>query len=672
MGSIIGGVYASGMPIDEIERSAQEIDWALAFQERPDRSAMRARRKRDENGHFARPEFGFRDGNIISPAGVIYGQRLSDILSRLGQRAIGSSDFSQLPIPFSAVATDIATGKPVVLDHGSLPLAMRASMSVPAVMAPVALDGKMLIDGGLVDNLPSSTARKMCGEVLIAVNLGTPLLDRKDIGSAVSVGLQMVNILTEQNVQSALATLTPRDILITPNLEALNASDFDRVEDFIKAGEAAALVAATKLAELAVSPEQFFDWKAGRDRPAIEDFHVDEIKISPLKSVNPEILRADLLGMKNQHTGKSLLDEANRIFERGDFERVQVSIANIDGRRVATIEPTEKSWGPDYLRFGLSMTAQTGESTAFNAVLAYTQTWVNSFGARWQTALQIGERSALHSELMQPFTPGSSLFVAPRLLLTNEISPVYSGPNQLARVTRAQNLAAIEVGAEIGRSGEARLGFLSGREFYEGEVGPIIGSSDWQSIRATTARIDVDAFDKAHFPTQGFRLLVDIFGAKKNLGNDGKYTRQVTEISAADTWSKNTFSALMMSGRTDHSAPFFDQIMLGGFQRMSAFPVGRFRASQVEFGRLGYQRNIPPLLGLNLGGIVSQTYFGGTAEIARIRQTVDPATLDGTYHSTSLFIGADTILGPAAFSYGTDFKGHQSFWISIGIPWTVH
>jgi NTE family protein len=111
---------------------------------------------------------------------------------------------------------------------------------------------------------------------------------------------------------------------------------------------------------------------------------------------------------------------------------------------------------------------------------------------------------------------------------------------------------------------------------------------------------------------------------------------------------------------------------MGGFQRLSGYPSGRFRVDEVEMLRFGYQRNISPFLGLNLGGIVSQNYFGGTLEFARLQQSYDPATPSGLFQSASLFIGADTILGPAALSFGLGKSGNSTMWLSIGIPWTLH
>jgi NTE family protein len=676
MGGIVGGIYASGLPIDELERSAREIDWTLAFQERPDRSVMRARRKKDENGHFAQPEFGIRNGEVISPAGVVYGQNLAEIMTRLTDRARGIERFDQLPIPYRAIATDIATGQPVVLDHGQLPVAMRATMSVPAVMAPIEIDDKLLVDGGLVDNLPVSTARALCGEVVIAVNLGTPLLSRKEIGSALSVGVQMVNILTEQNVRASLAMLRAEDVLLTPRLDDLNSGSFDQADPLIDAGEQSVKVMAEQLARLSVSPEQFARWKAGHDRRENRDFKIGAVRIAKLNVVNPAVLSTELAPIYRDGDATKLSEATRRLFQRGDFERVNLGFTEEAGLGAALIDAKEKSWGPHYLRFGLNMTAQSGESTSFNAVVGSTQTWLNSYGGRWQNLIQVGTKNVAHSELLQPIAPGSPVFVAPRLLGTMEQAPIYIGEAQVARLTRTQALVALEAGTEFGHDGEMRLGTLFGKEKYAADIGPISGSSEWSTLRAFTARFDLDTMNKAHFPTHGYRALLDVNRTYGETSDKTGYLRRILEITAAETWKQNTFNFQLMAGKIDHTesstAILFDLIPLGGFQRLSAYPVSRFRVNQVEFGRLGYQRNIPPLLGLHLGGIVTQTYFGGSIEAANIRQEYDSATANGLYKSLSVFVGADTILGPAAVSLGVGPSGARAIWLSIGTPWTLH
>jgi len=250
MGSIVGGALATGITIPQMEEIIAGMSTDLLFKEKPPRQELSIRRKQDDYTILFTPDIGLRDGELLLPKGIVSGVQLESVLRHLA-RADGYRKFDELPIPYRAVATDLVTGKPVVFSEGELARVMRASMSVPAIVDPVEVEGKLLVDGGLVDNLPVGVARAMGAEIVIAVNLGTPLMKRDDLRSILSVTGQMIGILTEQNVQASLALLKPTDILILPELGDYSAADFDHMPQTIPIGEAAARKVADRLAALA-------------------------------------------------------------------------------------------------------------------------------------------------------------------------------------------------------------------------------------------------------------------------------------------------------------------------------------------------------------------------------------------------------------------------------------
>ncbi len=239
MGSIVGGSYASGQRIDEMERDVALIKTETLAQDEPSRRDLATRLKESDRLSLFGPQFGWSADGLTLPKGVVTGVALEAVLRDLAL-ARGESDFDQLPIPFRAIATDVVSGRMVVLGRGDLAVAMRASMSVPGAVAPVQLGEQLLVDGGLTRNLPVDVARSLCADVVIAVNLGTSLLKRDQISSGFSVAAQMLNILTEQNVQTSLAELRPQDVLIQPELGNFSAADFDGMPSTIPIGEAAA------------------------------------------------------------------------------------------------------------------------------------------------------------------------------------------------------------------------------------------------------------------------------------------------------------------------------------------------------------------------------------------------------------------------------------------------
>src|SRR5690606_7862788 len=161
MGAIIGGLYASGMTPQELENLISNLDWAEVCQAAPQRESLRYRRKQDDVDFPVEFELGLNRGRLQLPKGLIQGQKLSPLLRELTLDVAHISDFDELPTPFRALASDIETGESIVLSEGDLTLAMRASMSAPGFFAPVIVDGRMLVDGGLVGNLPIETIREM-------------------------------------------------------------------------------------------------------------------------------------------------------------------------------------------------------------------------------------------------------------------------------------------------------------------------------------------------------------------------------------------------------------------------------------------------------------------------------------------------------------------------------
>jgi NTE family protein len=256
MGAIVGASYASGMGTDEMLAEMAKITSERLFNDKPPRADQPMRIKADDSLPLAAPELGLNDGRLSLPKGLVNGVALEGELRRL-IRVRDARRFDQLPIPFRAVATSLGDGQMVVFDRGLLPTAMRASMAVPGLVAPLKVGDRLLVDGGLVRNLPVDVAREMGADVIIAVNLGTPLLRPDQIEGLHGVSMQTLGILTEQNVRQSLQQLRSQDVLIEPALGDFSAADFDNLIKAVPFGEAAALQAAPRLQALAVPAPQF-------------------------------------------------------------------------------------------------------------------------------------------------------------------------------------------------------------------------------------------------------------------------------------------------------------------------------------------------------------------------------------------------------------------------------
>ncbi|MBW2506662.1 MAG: patatin-like phospholipase family protein, partial [Deltaproteobacteria bacterium] len=293
MGSIVGGLYASGISPREIKEALAAIDWQDAFNDNIPRKDRSFRRKRDDDLYLIKHKPGMGDdGKIKLPTGFLQGQKIDLIFKELALPVSGIRDFDELSIPFRAVATDITTGEAVVLSSGDLAKSMRASMSVPSIFAPVEMDGRLLVDGGVSNNLPVDVARDMGADIVIAVDISTPLKKREELTSAVSITGQLTGILTRRNTEAQIAILSGKDILIVPDLTGISSADFNESLAAIPKGKAAAEQQREQLAGLAVSQADY--GKIGRAMPERKKISpvIDFVKLDNRSRVSDEVILA--------------------------------------------------------------------------------------------------------------------------------------------------------------------------------------------------------------------------------------------------------------------------------------------------------------------------------------------------------------------------------------------
>ncbi len=450
MGSIVGGSYATGMPLPEMEKELARIRTVDLFTDTPPRKDIPVRRKQEDREVFFGPEFGFNKWALQLPKGAISGIALEAELRKLVLLK-GPRNFDELPIPYRAVATDIVSGLPHVFVSGEVAVAMRASMSIPGAVSPAEIGGNIYVDGGLVDNLPVDVARKMGADVVIAVNLGTPLMTRDQITSIVGVVGQMINILTEQNVRASLASLRPEDILILPELGNFSATDFDNLPKTVPIGEAAARKVADRLARYSVSPEEYAAWKAKREAEnPPSGRRIDEIRVEGVNRVNPEVIVSTMETRVGDPVDQDVIDaDLRRIYGRGDFEHLSYRVIDEQSRRILAVDATEKSWGPNYLRFGLGLSTDFQGETYFNLLARYRSTWMNKLGGEFRADAQIGRLNQLAGEFYQPLVPNAYFFVAPNASVQSYPINLFSDGVKIAQYNVRSAQAGLDLGSQF-------------------------------------------------------------------------------------------------------------------------------------------------------------------------------------------------------------------------------
>lgn len=667
MGSIVGGAYAAGTPPGKLDEILRATDWDDVFSDRPPREEISIRRKADDYKTLFAPEYGFRDWRPVLPKGLVAGVAIETFLRKLTAPAAGIDDFGKLPIPFRAVAADIETGEAVVLARGNVAQAMRASMAIPGAIAPVTIDGRLLVDGGIVNNLPIDVVRKLCADVVIAVNIGTPPLKRDEITSALSISAQLINLLGKASVDRQLASLGPRDVLIAPDLGTISSGSFERTPEAVDIGEAAARAAADSLRRYSLPPEDYARLRAGqlREQPALGK--VDEIRFVGLSRTNEEVLRA----LVRSEPGKELTEDEvgadlRRIYGRGDFETIDYRIVAEDGKRVLEIHPYEKSWGPNYLRFGLGLITDFRGDSIYNAMVSYRSTWLNRLGAEWLTELTMGTNSRLATEFYQPLEARGRWFVAPFAAVGQDYRSIYVNEDRVAKYVANEGRAGVDLGAALGTFGEVRVGALYRYVSAKVDIGSPLLPEVSENASGLRAKFLLDQLDHPWFARRGYRLQVEAYQAEEALGADRSYRKGEAELTVAGSWrGSHVFQVTLAGGGnlgTD-MAPY-DTFTLGGPLRLSGYRINEFSGERMALGRILYFNHaikLPKILG-------SGVYVGGSLEAGQVREQINGAPDTGTLYSGSVFLSADSFLGPAYFGLGLAKGGRASLYLMLNVP----
>ena len=639
------------------------------------------RRKDDDLLPYFVPELPLTRDGVQLPKGVVTGIALEGELRKLVQ-VTNVRSFDDLPIPFRAIATDIGTGEMVVLKEGSVVQAIRASMSVPGAVAPAEVGNRQLVDGGLVRNLPVDIARAMGAEIIIAVNLGTPLLRPDQITSVLSVSLQMINILTEQNVNRSLAEITAQDILILPELGDYSAADFDNLVKTVPIGEAAARKVADRLRALSLPPEQYAAVRARQAAPAtVAALTVEAIKVEGTHFISDAIVLQSMQTRVGEPLNRDTIDlDMRRIFGRGDFETVNYTMQEIDGKRTLVVLVKEKPWR-NYVRFGLELEAALGDQANFNLLASHRLKYLNSFGGEWRNDSILGSDVLLSTELYQPLSARQYFFVAPYLRFSIDEFDLYAGELQIAEYRDQAFVAGINLGANFIQYGEARLGARVGHRNFDLRSGGVVvvPGGDQQlvtvppsgstNIGAFTFSGVLDRLDSINFPRYGYYARGDIYTSTELLGADEPYTRWAALASVPFTWGPHTVEATISGGGKigADAIPPYDQFPLGGFLRLSGLSPQQLRTDSFVFGRLIYRgrvANLPLFEGI---------YVGASLEAARLRPFVPiwrgsivPGYL--TVKAGSVFLGIDSPLGALYLAFGYSNSDNKAVYLFLGRP----
>lgn len=668
MGALIGGAYAAGVAPNDIIDLVARTDWNTMFDDSAGREQVNIRRKELDDRFYSAVEFGVSRDGLRFREGAVAGEKLKLFFNQLVRADLGDRLIEQLSMPISIIATDIGTGERIAIRSGNLTSAMRASMSVPGLIAPVLRDGRKLVDGGLTDNLPIGEARQLCKpDVLIVVNVGSPLLKPDQVTGVVTVIGQVVNLLTEQNVARSMALLQPGDIYIRPDLEEIDSTAFTRQLDAAAIGRKATEAAANELQRFALSPAQY---AAFQQRVRLVASHespvVDQVTIEPTRFVSQGTIRRGIKQQEGQALDtRQLASDLVREFNQGDLHSLDYSVIRERDRTILRITPVEKPWGPNYLRFGINLASDFRSESSYNFRTLFRSTWINRLGGEWLLGAQIGSDQAVETEFYQPLDLRHASFVRAYGSASLAKVPLYFGSDRVAEYRVQNNRAGFEGGVNFGVYGLASMGWVERRIGAVLDTGPDSFFNVTERLGGPTATIAIDTYDQPFFPTRGLKLAVTHFDAQRVSSGGTKYSRSEARLGAA--YSLGHWVALGgLEGGTalKGTLPLGDAFTLGGPRRLSGFATDQLRGGDYAFGRIEGQYRLnfaSPLYGLTL-------IAGVVGEVGRMNKPLYDVSLSGWQRSLGAYLAANTFLGPVYLGVADAKNGKGRFYLFIGTP----
>ena len=664
MGAVIGGLYAAGYSAEELERIALEMDWGQVLSDQPPRKDVPFRRKQDDRDFLVKQKLSFRDdGSLGLPLGVIQGQNLALLLESKLAHASDTRDFDKLPIPFRAVATDIASGEKVVFRKGHLPQVIRASMSIPAVFAPVELDGRLMVDGGMTDNIPLDVARDMGVDIAIVVDIGTPLRSRKQLNTVVDVLNQSITLMTRRNSEVQLAALHKDDVLIQPALSSFGVTDFGRAQEMIDAGYRATRILDARLARLRPAHALDAELTAAR-QPSQRTPIISAIKVENDSKVSDEVIRYYIRQRIGEPLDLGRLEtDMGTLYGLDFFEQVQYRVAHKGQDNTLVISARGKRSGTDYLRLGLNLSDDMRGDSAFNIGASYRMNGINSLGAEWLTRVQIGDQQELYSEFYQPLDAGSRYFIAPFIAAEAQNVEAVLDNDPIAEYRVERYGFGLNLGRQIGNSGEVRFGV--GEAWGKADVR--IGDHNLPSENFNEGyyqlQYSFDSLDNVYFPHEGKDVSLTLMQFEPGLGSDTRYRQWEFKLDKAMSHGPDTLILGGRYGRTlDDANVVTSSFLLGGARQLSGFREDSISGQNVSLMRAVYYRRLTPRSYLPLD---FPLYAGASLERGRAWNN-DNEFDSGYINAASVFIGFDTPLGPLNFTYGLNDANEQAVYLNLG------
>ncbi len=663
MGAIIGAMYATGMSSEEIKNFAEKVNWDEALAPAPAYSQVSYRRKQDHRDFLINAPLGLKHG-LSGPNGYNPGQGVGLLLDRIAFPESGISSFDELPIPFRCVATDMQSGEGVILHDGSLAQAVRASMAIPGMFTPVEINGRMLADGGMVQNIPVETVRAMDSDVVIAVELRLPPGDIKELNTLTGVLSRAVDVMIIQNEHRSLALANAQ---VSVDMKGYWINDYGRVKELIDLGYKTAAGQSVDLLKYAIrDPAQwqtYLDQRRARKRPPIHQ--VQQIVVTGADRDADARIRRRLSKDLDKPLDLPVLEkQLTRIAGEGQFDHLGYEGFVQNGVPSLRVTAHEKAYGPPFVDLAVNVEGSGVAAFDFSAGARVTFMDIAHRGGEWRNDLLFGSSNLAATEYYQPLGR-SHLFVAPYAFASKFARNSFTGMTRIAIFGDERSGGGLDLGFESDCRGEFRIGY----ELFDGKLSPLVGAAGLPIVHGSTglfrARYVWDGQDSPSVPSKGTRVVAMVSRVLQTPGVTHPIDQLDIQSSNFLPLGPKTSLFLNVSGGSTFrgSAGLFQVFQLGGPFRLGAYFPDEFLGNHYAYSSLGFRRELyrlPQLVGKKI-------YWGGWYEAGSAFGTAGndpgPVVVRGTFN---LGVIADTVIGPIALAGSVSPTGQSRVNFSIG------
>ena len=674
IGAYVAGMYSLGYSASEVEAIMMGVNWDSGYSDTIPRNILSYRDKQLRDRYNIPLNIGYNEGQVRAPSGLLRGQTMSQLLRQSTDLVQQFGHFDDLAIPYRAVATDLETSLPVVISHGSMVKAMQASATVPGALQPAQIEGKLLVDGGIANNMPVDVVKAMGADIIIAVDIGSPLVKKDKLDSTIAVLDQLSNFLTNASTEKQKQLLTDKDVLIRPAIDALSTTDFTIMPLALTLGKEAANGQLYKLSSMSVSPEEYAAYveaKKAKGKLLMADVRhpINEIVFENQSKVSLNLLTETLDIKPGQAVSKDELNEAlKRIYSLNKFERVDAEFVEGEDGRILTVTTKAKSWGPNYFQLGFNWEDDFNSESAISFDMAYTMTDLTFNGGEWRNEVKLGIEKLFATEFYQPLDRDQQFFSRARYQYDTRDWDLYDNNSRILTFDKKTHTIELGIGYNYTLQGMIELGLVAEKGSIVNDVW-LTQDLDFSSYGAYF-RFGYDSLDSISFPTSGNRVTLNVYVRNEDFNdslddNQNQFSVQIeADWKGALSVGNHAFvGKASIATNNNDGVNTLHLSELGGFLNLSGYHKDSIMGAHKVFGAFIYQYD----LGRDALGMTDYPlYLGWSLEAGNVWDERTEVTLTDLIYASSLYIGTDTSMGPAALGFGITDLGDKSFYLFVG------